>query len=325
MWLKDITMKKNKGKISLVINTKNEEENLKNCIDSVKDIVDEIVVVDMQSADSTVKIAKKLGATVFSVPDYGYVEPARNFAFKKANYEWILLLDADERLNTSLKRLIRKLIAEDKYQIIDLPSKNIHFGKWVKNAGWWPDYKTRLFKKENIVWSSEIHSHPNKKGKIYQVPAKEENAIVHFNTKNVSQLAEKNNRYTIFSNSFRGTKEIGGAYVLAFIENEFWDRYIVKKGYKEGIHGYILSKFMEYYRFLEFAREWERRGYKGIKNTKEIYNILKNRNESSQLYIEQIKKLEKMLNEITSSKTFKVWQAFVGARKKLLRFFRILK
>lgn len=316
-------MKKFKNKISLVINVKNEENNLKDCINSAKEIVDEVLVADMQSTDKTVEIAKKLGAKVISVPDYGYVEPARNLAIGKALFEWVLVLDADERLTLNLRKNIKKTVSSNKYDVVYFPSKDIHFGKWIKHAGWWPDYKPKLFKKDYLFWNPEIHSQPTVKGKILRFPAKEKYAIFHYNTKNVAQLLEKNNRYTNYSKSFKQfkkNKKMSGEHVLNFIENEFWYRYLDQGGYKEGIHGYVLSKFMEYYRFLEFAREWERKGYKGVKNINQIYNILKKRHEGIKPELEEIERLKKQLSEITSAKTFKIWQSFVESRKKIFKF-----
>ena len=116
-------MSKLKDGISVVINTKNEEHNIKDCIDSAKDLADEIIVVDMQSSDKTVEIAQKSGAKTFSVPDYGYVEPARNFALSKPEYKWTLVLDADERLPEKLKALISRLTEENKYDGFKFPFK----------------------------------------------------------------------------------------------------------------------------------------------------------------------------------------------------------
>lgn len=299
--------------ISVVINVKNEEENIKECIDSVKEIANEIIVADMQSTDRTVKIAKKFGAKVFSVPDYGYADPARNFSHKKASFEWILSLDADERLSFNLRKTIKKIVSSDKYDVVYFPFKNIHFGKWIKHTGWWPDYKPKLFRKNYLFWYPEVHSQPKVKGRILKLPAKSVNAIIHFNTKNIAQFLEKNNRYTDYSLSFKNIKEPTGPFIIDFIENEFWYRYITEKGYEDGIHGYVLSKFMEYYRFLEFVKDWEKKGYKEIKEDGKLYEILRDRYERGA-------KTREMLEKITSSKTFRIWQMVVNIRRKVFNF-----
>ena len=113
------------SRISAVINTFNEEKNIKRCIDSLKNFADEIVVVDMQSIDKTKEIAKSMGAKVFDCDYVGYVEPARNFAIKKAKNDWILILDADEELLPSLKLILKDRVDKSNYNYFRIPRKNI--------------------------------------------------------------------------------------------------------------------------------------------------------------------------------------------------------
>src|SRR5581483_1205183 len=160
-------MNKIKNSISLVINTKNEEKNLKDCIESAIPIIDEIIVVDMQSKDQTIQIAKKYNAHSYTVKDYGYVEPARNFALKKATKDWILLLDADERLTPYLCKIIPTLINK-KYNGFYFPRKNIILKKWIQHGVWWPDYSLKLFRNGFVKWSDKIHSQPELEGKSYR-------------------------------------------------------------------------------------------------------------------------------------------------------------
>ncbi len=113
---------------------------------SVKKLASEIVVVDMHSDDDTQKIAKKLGAKVFTHKRTGYVEPARNFAIGKATGEWILILDTDEKVSKILADRLKQISADDNSaDYYRLPRKNIIFGKWIKHSRWWPDYNIRFF------------------------------------------------------------------------------------------------------------------------------------------------------------------------------------
>src|SRR3989344_6147563 len=153
------------GSISVVINTLNEEENLPRAISSVKGLADEIVVVDMHSEDATGDIAKKAGAKVFLHERTGYVEPARNFAISKTTGDWIFILDADEEIPDTLANRLRD-ISDNMHQIdfVEIPRKNIIFGKWMKESMWWPDYHIRFFKKGSVSWNEKIHSKPETKG-----------------------------------------------------------------------------------------------------------------------------------------------------------------
>ena len=260
---------------SLIINTKNEEENIADCIDSAGNIIEEIIVADMQSSDKTREIAKKKGAKVYKIKDYDYVEPARNYAIKKATCEWILILDADERLTASLKRTIKELVRKNEYDNVEIPRKNIIFGKWIKHAGWWPDYHPQLFKRRKFFgWSRMIHHLPNLRGKGLKLKPNESNAIVHYNINNIDSFLERLRRYT------KVEVEIDRDYLSSFDKvesywkNEFAGRFYYQEGFKDGLHGFILSRFMEFYRFIQFARYWEGQGYKEIFSKNEILSVL---------------------------------------------------
>src|SRR3990170_187583 len=142
--------------VSLIIHTKNEEKNINECILSTKGFADETIVIDMSSTDKTAEVARKLGASVFIIPDEGFVDNFRNFGVSKANFKWILSLDGDERLTEKLIKTLKKIIKEDKYDVAIIPFKNIRLGKWMKHTGFWPDYHPRLFKKGFVKWQQNI-------------------------------------------------------------------------------------------------------------------------------------------------------------------------
>jgi len=166
------------GKISVVINTLNEEKNLSRALTSIKNFADEIVVVDMKSDDKTQDIARKSGAKVYEHQRMGYVEPARNYAIGKASKDWILVLDADEEVPPSLEKELKKIAENADADYYRIPRKNIIFGKWVKHSRWWPDYNIRFFKKGSVSWNEIIHSVPSTTGKGLDLEPKEENALV---------------------------------------------------------------------------------------------------------------------------------------------------
>src|SRR3990167_5640085 len=152
------------AKISVVINTLNEEKLLKNCLESVK-WADEIIVCDMHSDDESAKVAKNFGAKVVLHKRVNFVEPARNFAISKVTNDWVLILDPDEEVSEKLAKRLQQ-IAEKMNQInfVRIPRKNLIFGKWMKAAMWWPDYNIRFFKKGQVSWKNEIHSRPEVRG-----------------------------------------------------------------------------------------------------------------------------------------------------------------
>lgn len=260
--LKNFPMKNPKKTITLIIHTKNEEKNIKDCIDSAKDIANEILVIDMESSDKTVVLAKKLGARVISIKNYSYIELARNFGISKAKSEWVFSLDADERLPKSLIPKILKIVDEDKYDVVQFPFKNFIFKKWIEHTGWWPDYHPRLFRKGFLIWPKVIAAHqpPPVSGRILTLDPKEENAVIHYNITTVDQFLQKMFRHIGKDNFFEKNK-LTTENVMNYINGQFRWRYFDQKGYLDGTHGFVLSKLMEFYWFLHFIKYWESVGF----------------------------------------------------------------
>ena len=178
-------------KISVIIHCLNEEKNISDCINSAKLLTDEIILVDMESTDKTVEIAKKLQVPVFNFPKSNYVEPAREFGINKAKTDWVLILDADERITKELADEIKELLTLNSslstyYRV---PRKNI-FGKtqWLRHGGWWPDYQIRLINTKHFInWPKRIHSTPQIKGDFGYL----KNPLVHYFHGDLSNMVKK--------------------------------------------------------------------------------------------------------------------------------------
>lgn len=310
--------------ISVVINTRNEETNINGCIESVKNWANEIIVVDMSSTDKTVKIAQKLGAQIYLTPDIGWVEPIRNWSFNKANYEWVFSLDADERVPKTLRDKIDEIIKADKYDVVKIPWKNIFFNKWIQHALWWPDHHPRLFRKGYVKLEKRIHPEAVCKGRVLELEAKEKWAVVHYNAGNINVWMKKIETYTSRENFFDKQNNFTPRQLISRFDDEFISRYFNSKGYLDGIHGYILSKFMEFYRFLEFAKYWERKKYDDLfeKNSlKKACEIKYDASEESCILREEIEELRVALAIITSSKIYKIWRYYTDIKRKLISIF----
>ena len=246
-------------KISVVINTLNEEKNLPRAIASVKGFADEIIVVDMKSEDSTVDIAKKAGAKVYEYKRMGYVEPARNFAISKAIGKWILILDADEQLPKLLINELKKIVKKPTANYYRLPRKNIIFKKWMKHSRWWPDYNIRFFQKDFVSWSEIIHSVPMTQGKGLDLPAKEDLAIIHNHYESIEQYIERMNRYTGFQ--AKGLIKEGHKFswksIVSKPASEFFSRYFAGEGYKDGLHGLALALLQAFSELVLYLKIWQ--------------------------------------------------------------------
>lgn len=246
--------------ISAVINTYNEEANIARCLKSVAGFVDEIVVVDMGSTDETEKIVREFTNNFWTHPYVGYVEPARNFAINKASGDWILLLDADEAISPLLGEKLVKLIQRSEYSFFRIPRKNIMFGKWIEHTGWWPDYQIRFFKKGSVIWNDEIHSIPVTHGKGLDLAPDEKNALIHYHYLTLEQYLVRLNRYT----TQEATQLVKDAYtfywsrVLTKPASEFLRRFFVWEGYKDGVHGLVLSLLQGISFLIVELKVWEK-------------------------------------------------------------------
>ncbi len=246
------------AKISAVINTLNEEKNIERAIKSVK-WADEIVVVDMESVDDTVKIAKKLGANVFNHKKMGFVEPARNFAIEKTNGDWVLILDADEEIPQTLAEKLQEIASQNSVDYVEIPRKNVIFGKWMKESMWWPDLNIRFFKKGKVIWSNKIHSKPKTSGQGLKLEVKEEFAITHHHYVSLDQYLERLFRYTKIQaeelyadgTKFKWTDLLEKPLI------EFLSRFFANRGFEDGLHGLSLGLLQAFSQLIVYLRIWE--------------------------------------------------------------------
>src|SRR5215207_10331034 len=152
-------VEQHKARISVVINTFNEEKNLPYSLRSVRPWADEIIVVDMHSEDSTVEIARKFGAKVFLHERVGYADPARAYAVANATAEWILMLDADEVVPAPLSCHLKRIADDDRADIVMIPWLNYLLGAPLLHSGWGPeqDKQFRFFKRGMVEFTPKVH------------------------------------------------------------------------------------------------------------------------------------------------------------------------
>lgn len=251
-------------KISVVINTLNEQQNIERAIKSVL-WADEILVCDMRSDDDTPLIAKKLGAKVIFHKRVGYVEPARNFAISKAECEWILILDTDEEIPFSLVSKLKDVASKQGVTTyVEIPRKNIIFGKWMKASMWWPDYNIRFFKKGAVLWGNKIHSKPKAQGQGLKLPRDERWAMIHHHYLSISQYINRLNRYTDIQ--AKDLKKEGYEFewqdLIKKPLSEFLSRFFANRGFEDGLHGLALSLLQAFSFLIVYLKVWELNGFK---------------------------------------------------------------
>ncbi|MBN1826875.1 MAG: glycosyltransferase [Candidatus Eisenbacteria bacterium] len=248
--------------LSLVVNTRNEEANLEECLRSAAGAVDEIVVVDMESEDRTVEIARRFTDRVFTHPKTGVVEGARQFAIDKALGDWIFLLDADERATPELAAGLRGVIAgAGDTTVFRIPRRNRIAGRWFTGSGLGPDVerKLRLFRRGTVRWPARVHAVPETIGPERILPLPPEARIDHYAYPDLSSFVERLNRYT--DHEARALVEAGASWspaaMLEAMRREILFRYDPEK---DGAHSLAVTGLMAFYRFAAWAKLWEIEG-----------------------------------------------------------------
>jgi len=243
--------------ISLVINTRNEESNLARCLESVSGYVKQIIVMDMESTDKTVQIAKKFDAEIYNHPLVGYVEPARNKALQLATQPWTLLLDADESISPQLQEYLASVISTNSADYVRLTRLNVIFGKPMKHGGWWPDYNVRFFKTGQVIWQDQIHSQPITNGESIDAPEDPELAIIHHHYQTISQFITRLDRYTTVQLADLSNHHFHWHDLINKPVNEFYSRYFAQNGWQDGLHGLSLSLLQAFSEFILYLKLWE--------------------------------------------------------------------
>lgn len=226
-------------KLSCVIITKNEEKNLRRCLESVP-FADEIIVVDSQSVDNTLEIAREFNAKIYSPVWKGY-GPAKQEGVRHASHDWILSIDADEVVSEPLRQTIEALLsggfAADGYYI---PRKTNFIGRWINHSGWYPDYVLRLFNKQKGRFDEAVvHEKVIVEGKTGYL--KED--LLHYSYPTLEEYFRKFNNYTTIGAEElhqRGVKS-GLVKLLFKPPVQFFKSYCVKLGILDGIEGFLIS------------------------------------------------------------------------------------
>lgn len=242
-------------KISVTIITHNEEENIEDCLKSVR-WADEIVVVDSYSTDKTVEICKKYKVKTVKNKWLGYSNQ-KNLAIDKARNEWILSIDADERITKELLDEIRKEFEKDiPIDGFYIARKNFFLGRWIKHCGWYPDYNLRLFKRSKGRFiEREVHEKAEVKGETKFL----KHPLEHYTYKTLSDFISRLDRYSTLSaiELHKKGRTAGWPHLTVRPVTMFLRMYFLKKGFLEGFYGILLSGLYSFYTFSKYAKLWE--------------------------------------------------------------------
>lgn len=246
----------NKFPLSVVIITKNEETRIRECLESVAWAGD-IVVLDDNSTDRTVEIARQFTDKVFQ-RQMDIEGKHRNYAYSLASNEWVLSLDADERVTPELREEIVSLLSnQPSCNGYAIPRKNFLGKTWVRYGGMYPSAQLRLFKKDKFKYDEQAEVHPQAYMPDPRGSLKCD--ILHYTYRNFTDAVAKLDRQTDLEARkwFREKRKVGLLGTLRKMVDRFWRSYISKQGHKDGVIGLFLAVNSGMYQFLSYAKYWE--------------------------------------------------------------------
>lgn len=249
-------------KLSVVLAVYNEELNLTDCLKSVEGLADEIVIVDGGSIDKTVEIAKKFKAKVIQTDNPPIFHINKNKAIDRATGDWILQLDADERVTDELAKEIKRAINNEKgINGYWLPRKNFFLGRFLEKGGQYPDYTMRLYKRgRGRLPAKDVHEQAVVEGQVSIL----KNNLLHLRDLTFSKYIEGLDRYTnIMAAQLAESRLKIGA--LSFIDHIlfkplawFLKTYIRHKGFQDGFPGFVFSYFSSLRFPISYMKYWSK-------------------------------------------------------------------
>ncbi len=272
--------------LSVVIITYNEEKNIGRCIDSVKDVADEIVVLDSFSTDRTVQIAETKGAFVYRQKFAGY-GAQKNKALEFAKNNYVLSLDADEALDDTLKASILKAKEGFAFSAYKMSRCAYYSGKFIKHGTWYPETKIRLFDKRLLKWEGlDIHEKIVLPPTMAVYPLKGD--ILHYICDtNEDHVRRSNNFSTLAAQSlYKAGKKTNWLKILASPIWFFLNDYILRAGFLSGYQGWMIAKNQTRYHFLKYAKLYK------LQKTKPKVVVMKD------LYVQPAANTERLTRDV---------------------------
>lgn len=241
-------------KISAIVLTKNEGKNIADCLETLT-WCDELIVIDDQSTDQTVTIAKKHHATVYSHQLAQDFSQQRNFALEKAKGDWVFFVDADERVTKELQQEIQKKLPKTSADGYYFKRYDYLWGKKVSHGEIGQLRLLRLFKKESNVWKGQVHETASIHGKTEELIY----PLIHYPHPSISEFLTAINIYSSIraEELFKQKKHVSWYEIIFYPKAKFFQNYIFRQGFLDGIPGLILALMMSFHSFLVRGKLWQ--------------------------------------------------------------------
>ena len=241
--------------VTATIITLNESANLAAALESVR-WADEIIVVDAESTDDTVAVARRYTDRVTVRPWPGYIDQ-KNFAAAQASHDWIFSLDADERVTPALADEIRALVAAGPACAgFRVPRVSRYLGRWIRSTDWYPDYQLRLYDRRRAKWAGRhVHESVRAEGEVGRLRAD----LEHYPYRDVSHHLRTIDRYSSLAarQLFEDGRRTGPLRIVLHADAAFLRNYLLRGGIRDGAPGLIVSLLNSYYVAMKFVKLWE--------------------------------------------------------------------
>ena len=241
--------------LSIIIITYNEERHIARCLDSVKDIADEIIVVDSYSTDATAAIARSYNAQVVEHKFDGYAEQ-KNFAATLTRHNWVLSLDADEVLTPELRSSLLAFKKAPQHNVYNMPRLTNYCGKWIRHCGWYPDRQTRLYNKTKGKWEERKVHEFWKAYDAADVKGTLKGDLLHYSFSSVSEHLKKIEKYTELA-AQAAVDQGKDASLLKIVCSPAWHfftEYFIKLGFLDGFYGFMICRLSAYTAFIKYSK-----------------------------------------------------------------------
>jgi glycosyltransferase involved in cell wall biosynthesis len=242
--------------LSVVLITRNAVAQLGPCLDSVR-FADDVVVVDSGSTDETRALAANHGARVIEHAWTGFGRQ-KQFAVDAARHDWVLCLDADERVSPRLAESITQTIAAPRHQVYQMARCNRFMGRWLRHGEGYPDWNTRLFHRHHAQWSNdEVHEHVISTATVGRL----DGDLLHESAESLERYLEKQNRYTSLQADalVRDGVKVSAAHMVFSPLVRFVKFYVVRLGFLDGVPGLVHIAIGCANSFIKYAKVFERR------------------------------------------------------------------
>lgn len=249
--------------LSAIVITKNEEDLIKTCLESVI-WADEIIIIDNASSDETLSIAKKYTEKIYKTENQDFSEK-RNLGIKKAAGDWILYIDSDERVLAPLKEEIKQIVSTDsKHSAYAISRKNIIFGRVVSYGPYRKDWVIRLLRKKDFeTFVGKVHESPKFRGKLGYT----KNSLLHLTHRNVDQFILKSLEWSKIDAKLRleaGHPKMSWWRFLRIFTSEIFNQGILRKGFFNGTIGVMDSLLQTFSLFITYVRLWQMQQKKSL-------------------------------------------------------------